>query len=329
MNVFEKNIRVLEKKYPELIRVLDYWKEEDSAYELVLTRSNESNLQITKDGKAYTLHSKYSPVSEAEKWVAGLSDDRKNDDQVLIFGLGMGYFPEALLLSPQFIQRFILFEPDIKVFNWMIRSRDITSILEDERVKMIAVGDHEFVMAELAHYISTRMSGNLAVFAPPIYQRMYGNELVQLKDLIQGAVINEASNQQTHEKFNKQWIQNILFNLPYTIKYPSLHFLKDHWKGMKAIIIGSGPSLEKDAHYLNRLKGKCFIIAAGSSVQALQHFGVNPDLVIAMDGGIANYRVFEKLIQVGRLYYSLLRFIIKYWIFIRIRWFLQGLKMIR
>lgn len=293
MRTFENNYLFLKDKYPELVRVVDDYRE-DNKYEVVETKSGETNLQINYDGKLLSLHSKYKAQAEAEKWISTVQEDIAENEHMLVFGAGIGYFLEAVLQSVD-VKQIIFCEPDIQIFNRMVRLRDIRPILGDDRVKMVAVGDHEFVMAELAHYISTKMSGSLAVIAAPIYQRMYGNALAHLKDQIQGAVINEASNQQTHEKFNKQWIQNILFNLPYTLKYPSLKFLKDHWKGMKAIIVGSGPSLEQDIHHLNKLKGKCFIIAAGSSIQALQHFGINPDIVIAMDGGIANYRAFEKI----------------------------------
>ncbi|GAA0377905.1 motility associated factor glycosyltransferase family protein [Paenibacillus motobuensis] len=293
MSVFEDNLIFLKEKYPELIKVIDNLSE-DNTYEMVETKTGEPNILINHKGKLLSLHSKYNAQSEAEKWISTVKEDIHKNESVLLFGAGLGYFMESVLQQTE-VKQIIYCEPDIQIFNQMVRLRDIRPIFSDDRVKMVAVGDHEFVMAELAHYISTRMLGTLSVIIAPVYQRMYSESLIRLKNQIQGAVANESSNQQTHEKFNTQWIQNILFNLPYTIKYPSLAFLKDQWKGMKAIIVGSGPSLEQDIHHLNKLKGKCFIIAAGSSIQALQHFGINPDLVIAMDGGIANYRAFEKI----------------------------------
>lgn len=293
MNVFEQNIQFLKKKFPELVEIINE-RSEFSDYDVVSTKKDEPNLNIKHEGKHLSLHSKYNAQSEAVKWISTVQENTNDMEQLLVFGAGLGYFLEAVLQHAE-VKQIIYYEPDAHIFNQMVRLRDIRSILSDQRIQMVAVGGHEYVSIELAHYVSTRMLGSLSVIAPPIYQRMYGDTLQQLKVQIQDAVMKEASNQQTHDKFNKQWLQNILFNLPYTINWPSLRFLKDKWKGTKTIIVGSGPSLEKDVHYLKSLKGKCFIIAAGSSVQALQNFGIDPDLVIAMDGGIANYFVFKKI----------------------------------
>lgn len=292
MNVFKSNLDFLENEFPELFRVvIDYITDEN--YEVVTTKNNEHNLHIKKEEEVFFLHSKYNARTEAVKWLLTVKDDTKNG-QVLLFGLGMGYFLEAVLLYSD-AEQIIVYEPDINIFNQMVRSNDISSILSDPRVKMFAVGDHELVLRELAYYISTKLTGVISIVAAPIYQRIYKETLTQLEEQINAAVINEASNQQTHGTFNKQWIENILFNLPYTIKYPSFNSFKNVWKGQKAIIVGSGPSLQQDAHYLKRLKNKCLIIAAGSSVQALQYYGIEPDLVVTMDGGDANYRVFQNI----------------------------------
>lgn len=293
MSVFEQNVRFLKEKYPELVGIIDEHSDLNN-YEVVSTKRGEPNLQIYHADKFLSLHSKYNAQSEAEKWISTLHGSYDDHAQVLVFGAGLGYFLESVLQHAK-VKQIIYYEPDANIFNQLVRLRDIRSMLSDRRIKMVAVGGNEYVNVELAHFIATRMSGDLSVIAAPIYYKLHGDELRQLKEQIHAGVIKEATNQQTHEMFNKQWLQNILFNLPYTIKYPSLHFLKRHWNGMKAIIVGSGPSLEHDVHYLNSVKGKCFIIAAGSSVQALQHFGIEPDLVIAMDGGIANYRVFERI----------------------------------
>ncbi|AZS17585.1 6-hydroxymethylpterin diphosphokinase MptE-like protein [Paenibacillus lutimineralis] len=293
MSLLEKNLSYLNERYPELVNIVSS-EIDNGDYTVVNTRNNEVNLHIKYDEEnLFYLHSKYNAKSEAINWLSTIGDNFKTG-QVLVFGIGMGYFLEAVLAHSD-AQQIIVYEPDINIFNQMIRSKDIKAMFSDTRIKMVAVGSDRLILKELAHYITTKLLGNISVIAPPIYHRIHANTLTELKTQIYNAVLNEASNQQTHSTFNKQWIQNILFNLPYTITAPSFSSFKDIWKGEKAIIVGSGPSLQEDVHYLTKLKNKCLIICAGSSVQALQHYGIDPDLVITMDGGIANYHVFENI----------------------------------
>lgn len=291
--MFEQNLIYLKEMYPNLLNaVLNDTM--DASYEVVPSANGMPNLKIQTGETVNYLHSKYDPEAEAEKWVANLSNNGTLTDQVLLFGIGMGYFLEALLGSQE-VKRITVLEPDVQAFNVLLRQRNLQTILSDDKIKLMAVGDHELILAELAETITKTMTGELSIIAPPVYQRLHLDKLKWLREKVQESVINDLSNLQTYEKFQKTWLENILRNIPSTVKYPSVLSLKDVLKGGNVVIVGSGPSLEIDVHYLKELKKKCFIIAAGSSIQALQHFEIDPDLVVTMDGGRANSLVFRKV----------------------------------
>lgn len=293
MSMLERNLALLQSRYPELVRLIDDYSE-DGPTKVTYTKNNEPNIALMLGEEQIFLHSRYNAVSEAQKWLASIEDQLTRTEQVLLFGTGMGYFLEAVLRHPK-VKGVILVEPDVTVFNTMVRFRDVRNILSDSRIQMLAVGSHESVFAELANYISTRMLGTLSFLVPPVYHRYLKESLNQLKGIIASAVNNEASNLQTYNKFQKTWLENILSNLPYTINNPSINVLSGLLQGKKVIIVGSGPSLQKDIHYLKKLKDKCFIIAAGSSIQSLQYYEITPDLAITMDGGEVNSRVYENI----------------------------------
>src|SRR5690606_30190597 len=62
-----------------------------------------------------------------------------------------------------------------------------------------------------------------------------------------------------------------------------------------AVVVGSGPSLAMDIEKLKQLRDRVIIIAAGSSIQILLAHGLIPHLVVSMDAGEANRRVFAKI----------------------------------
>ncbi|MDU4695595.1 MAG: 6-hydroxymethylpterin diphosphokinase MptE-like protein [Paenibacillus sp.] len=293
MNMFEQNLIYIKGMYPNLLNVV-LNDTLDVSYEVIPSANGMPNLKLQADETIYYLHSKYDPQIEAEKWLANMSNNGILTDQVLLFGIGMGYFLEALLGSQE-IKRIAVLEPDIQAFNALLRHRSLQTLLSDNKIKMIAVGAHELILAELAETITKTMTGELSIVAPPVYQRLNPDKLKWLREKVQESVINDISNLQTYEKFQKTWLENILRNIPFTVKYPSVLSFKDVLKGGNVVVVGSGPSLEIDVQYLRELKNKCFIIAAGSSIQALQHFEIDPDLVVTMDGGRPNLFVFQKV----------------------------------
>ncbi len=61
------------------------------------------------------------------------------------------------------------------------------------------------------------------------------------------------------------------------------HFIKkdkrlpDKWKNAPIFVIGNGPSLDNDIHFLRKNQDKAIIIACGTAYDALYHAGIQPD----------------------------------------------------
>jgi hypothetical protein len=69
-------------------------------------------------------------------------------------------------------------------------------------------------------------------------------------------------------------------------RWPSSFYVnkwKDHFKGIPAILCGAGSSLEQGIEFLKESQDKALIMAGGSTVSSLGHFGLAPHLAIASD----------------------------------------------
>lgn len=293
MSIFDSNKIFLKRKYPNLLAIIDE-KKSSVLIQQVSTRNNEPNLLVNKDSKQYLLHSKYNAKDEAQKWLSTL-DDLDKSGTVFLFGIGLGYFLEALLELKEVKQLFI-WEPDTEIFNHLLSCRDIKVLLGDSRIKFLSVGDDDFFVVGIANQISTYISStNLSIISPTIYQRMYGELYKELNEELKNSMYSQLSNIQTLDTFQNMWLPNILNNLVYSISSNSVEILEGAYAGTTAIIVGSGPSLEADIEKLKLLRNKCLIIAAGSSIQALQHHNIRPHLLVSMDGGVSNLRVFDNI----------------------------------
>ena len=77
-------------------------------------------------------------------------------------------------------------------------------------------------------------------------------------------------------------VQNLLQNAP--ILANTFHFKDISIRGVEhAIIVASGPSLDKNIGVLKSIQNKVFIVSALRSVPTLKTAGVEPDLVIQLD----------------------------------------------
>ncbi|WP_410770667.1 motility associated factor glycosyltransferase family protein [Fontibacillus sp. BL9] len=296
MSVYNLNIEYITKNYPGLLDALEGDVSAKESHELVYTKSNEPNLKITQKEKSYILHSRYNAKDEAIKWVDQNKELLETNKHILLFGLGLGYYTDEFLATTTATDIYIV-EPSISIFRELLNTKDIRSFLADPRIRMFAVGDNEILTLQIAGNVSTQVSESFSCIYPPVYRRLYPSILEDLESKIRDLLLSQASNIQTAHVYQSTWLKNTFNNLLYLLENPSIGELGNIFEGkdVRAIIVGSGPSLKKDIHYLHHLKDKCLIIAAGSSIQALKHYGLTPHFVVGIDGSLANYEVFKNI----------------------------------
>ena len=77
------------------------------------------------------------------------------------------------------------------------------------------------------------------------------------------------------------FFDNFFENLPVILRSPGI--VKDQFKGIPALIVSAGPSLNKNVHLFPEAKGKCLTITSGSAIGAIQHNGWEPDVACLID----------------------------------------------
>ena len=104
----------------------------------------------------------------------------------------------------------------------------------------------------------------------------------QLAEAIQKGKKNRIANTTTANRFGASWSTNLLKNLPLISKAPNLNQLSV--SGVKnAVIVASGPSLNKNVKTLATIQDQVFIVAALRSLKTLHDANIKPDLVIQLD----------------------------------------------
>lgn len=291
MDILDKNIKFLRKNYPQLVTAVE---NNPMPYEQCLNKNEEPNLVIVKDNIPIYLHSRYNAEAEARKWVNSLDNEQLEAEHILIIGCGLGYYLEQLIDCSN-AKNIYVYEPDISIFTAWVQSRDISKVLSDRRIRLFVLGEDDLLQSKLALQISEYAKKSFYMICPPIYNKHFESIVINMQQKIKEALYSQATNQVTLISHQDDWTTNILRNLKHAVMGTSAAKLQNIASGVTTIVVGSGPSLQYDVHYLKKIKSKCLIIAAGSSIQALERHGIFPHLVVSIDGGIPNYRVFQNI----------------------------------
>lgn len=79
------------------------------------------------------------------------------------------------------------------------------------------------------------------------------------------------------------WQKNYEGNLPSIPNTPGVRKLYDKFKSVPAVVVGAGPSLDRNLRYLARAKGKSLIVACDTALPILSRNGILPDIVMNLD----------------------------------------------
>jgi hypothetical protein len=262
--------------------------------ETVEARNGLPTLRAVKDGDhPIFLNSAYEPEGEAQRWLAG--QELGDSHLIVLFGLGLGYHLKALLEKARSSRRIIVVEPNGEILGIVRSNGFCRAVLDAPNVQV--VGNWE-AFKKLYDNLEDPWV-NVRLFTIPSYLQVYGEEFQAFAGKLQQELNALRTRRQTILHFSRQWQENFFRNLRHLRPSGRIASGFGLFEGIPAIIVSSGPSLEKNIHQLKSAKDKALIIAAGSSVRALAAADIRPDLVVALDAGAFNYEARFKDLQLS------------------------------
>jgi hypothetical protein len=217
------------------------------------------------------LHSRYNPVSEAEKYIDSLHF-REGVRFFILLEPGLGYtaavlrkkFPGAVILILHASEFFASRKNYSDLFPvWSPGSGgSLNDFLEDH------IPDTEAASVALVERRPSRTAFGKA------YLRLFEETVEHIK--------RADANKRTAEAFGKRWFRNVFKNLALLKKAPIYRPF-----ATPLVVAAAGPSLEEVIPLLAERKKKSplFILAVSSAAQALLTADLPPDLILSSDGG--------------------------------------------
>ncbi|MGB0641402.1 MAG: 6-hydroxymethylpterin diphosphokinase MptE-like protein, partial [Myxococcota bacterium] len=101
--------------------------------------------------------------------------------------------------------------------------------------------------------------------------------------LLTSLIQRGETNQVAQDVLAPLWAENSIRNMPRIAQHPMVTDVQDSFRGMPLVIVGAGPSLQKNIHLVAELQERAIILGVNRTLTSLQNAGVWPDLAMALE----------------------------------------------
>ncbi|MFN4244875.1 MAG: motility associated factor glycosyltransferase family protein [Brevinematia bacterium] len=242
-------------------------------------------LRIEINDKSFYLSSRYFPLKESEKISENFT---AKNLAILVFGLGNPYL--IYFLSKKYPDsEVVVVEPIEEIFNTVVSDENLKKFLSSSNIRIKLTKDEEELKAILFEmpYFDYYFNPQYRV-ALPDFEKWE----VAVKDVLRNLEINRN----TLKRFGNVWVKNFILSFENVLKARGVKELFCKFRNTSAVVVGAGPSLDKDLELVRELSKNLLVVSVDTSWSYLVSEGIKPDFVITVDPQLKNfvYNILEK-----------------------------------
>ena len=289
------NAELFSRRFPELsaalgldskIGIKQFAERIPKSYYLEETKLKEKDKKIfTARINGKYLHSKYNPISEAEKNLSlDFFEDKTAKSSCVFYGLGLGYAQE-LYAKKYPKSSLIIIEPDLFVFFLFLQSRPLDDFFMHENL-ILLLGLYP---KDVLDFFESKSFFDIPIFKIHSLIDVSASWFSEFEALKKRRNEKTNLNKNTLKKFGKLWLKNFLKNKTQVENLPGILHLKNLFYSYPCMIIAAGPGLDDTINLVKENEDKFIIITADTAVRACHRHGLKPDFILLMDAQYWNY----------------------------------------
>ena len=238
---------------------------------------------IAADGSRYMYE---NPVSDVEKQLESFEKAKSGYKALFIYGLGNGVLLKGILGNLAHSTT-VVFEPEIEIIYIVLHLIDFSAEITGSRLVIFQTDVMEFMhyytIVGLKDVLSCARLYSLFV-SSPFYER-YTSDMSLINENMTKAFMQRlriAGNDGTDSMIG---VNHTTLHIPDMLEaIPLSHIKKQRGKKTKtAIIVSTGPSLDKQLELLGIAQSHATIISVDASYSILKAHGIKPDFVTTME----------------------------------------------
>lgn len=284
--LFEKNCGALSPGNTSLCATLRATAD-DGTLGIVETRGGDMVPELTLGGRRITIHSRFDPRREAERFINEAGAEKF--DLVIVFGFGFAYHIEELLKIAGSESTVLVIEKNPLMLRKAFEYRDLTAVVSDQRLVLLVNPGEERIAEALRGKSSYRVSFLTHRGSHQADPEYYANIRQIAKSYLSTKEVNIA----TLAKFEKTWGANIARNIREFIAAPGAQIFYNAFSGVPAIVAAAGPSLTSSLEHIRKAADRALIVAVDTSYRILRRHGIEPHFCVCVDPQAVNARYFE------------------------------------
>ena len=300
MDILQQNLLYLKQHHNSIFCEIEFFlahSNNEKRCKLIESDTGDYNLSYVTHEGIFLLYD--DDRRDILNWIDSLAAIKSEEYDVIMYGLGLTHHvAELIQLNSEL--NFYIIEPDIDIFLETLKIINIEKLLEHPQIKLFEVGDSKQQFNDFA-YLANLYSLRRRVHAfIPYYSNLDKKKMSEFYEFVYGALSATMIQIGFENTFGTLPYLNSIRNIEYLYKSHNLNILKNQFEGCAALVVGAGPSLEHDIQKIKAVKDNVLIIAAGTSIQTLLHYGLEPHLIVSMDPGEANGRAFSN-VDIGNI----------------------------
>ena len=292
VDVYQKNLKALEKNRPNLYKKLKAI-EGNERFEVFL-QENEENANILDKSRDFLFYKNAKKSNEKD-----IEEYKKYREYpfLYMFGIGNGKVIEELLKNEKLTQ-LVVFEPNLELLYIVLNLIDFSQYLAVNKLLLLDYDEVDYnFLINLLHVSNAKFYIRVfdLLLNGEYYEENYATEYKELFQLWIKVLnyVARASGNDITDTFTglKQHLENIYL----MVEKPAYQELLKKESVDTAVIVSTGPSLNKQIVLLKEYQERVCILSLDASLPILIENGIKPDFVFSLERDTPTAEFFKQV----------------------------------
>ena len=297
VSLYNSNMAVFKERYPQYADMVHNSK---LSTDFEIRKTNIHVPTLFYKPKEIYLYDKDNPVQTCAD--NAVSYEIHHCRMAIYLGFGMGYdsvYHTEKMSDVLKTEQILIIEHDPAIIKTAMKYLELKEFFKSDRVELMLGHSEEQLFNMFAKWLTTGQKFYLLRASKFMYNmqyyELYKDYYAKVADTFRRAAQYAIMYYGNDPKDSIIGIENMFANLQEIINNGGINLLKDKFKGVPAVCVATGPSLDKNMHLLKGLENKAVIIAADASLKPMLDKGLKPHMITTLEREMAIVDLFKDI----------------------------------